>query len=122
MGDMSMQMEACRWYDEGLEAQRFESELTELHLLTGGNIYQRLDVVTVSAPVMFSLFESMITTSYVAWSQHFKAAAKMLEMRGAISCQSGFIHYVFRTVKIGAVSLGSLFHIDRVLVHGLGAD
>ncbi len=104
-GDMSMQMEACRWYDRGLEAQRLESERTELHLLTGGNIDQRLGVAAVSAPVMFSLFESMMTTSFVAWAQHLKAAAKMLEMRGAINCQSGLIHHVFRTVRIGAVSL-----------------
>ena len=122
MGDMSMQMEACRWYDKGLEAQRLESERTELHLLTGGNIDQRLGVAAVSAPVMFSLFESMMTTSVVAWSQHLKAAAKMLEMRGAINCQSGLIHHVFRTVRTGAVSLDLLFHLDKGFLHGLGAD
>ena len=103
-GDMSMQMEACRWYDKGLEAQRLESERTELHLLAGGNIDQRLGVAAISAPVMFSLFECVMATSFLAWSQHLKAAAKMLEMRGAINCQSGLIHHVFRTVRIGAVS------------------
>ena len=104
-GDMPMQIEACRWYDKGLEAQRLESERTELHLLTGGNIYQRLGVAAISAPVMFSFFECMMATSFVAWSQHLKAAAKMVEMRGAINCQSGLIHYVFRTVRMGAVSI-----------------
>ena len=104
-GDMPMQIEACRWYDKGLEAQRLESERTELHLLTGGNVHQRLGVAAISAPVMFSFFESIMATSSVAWSQHLKAAAKMLEMRGAINCQSGLIHYVFRTVRMGSVSV-----------------
>ena len=104
-GDKSMQIEACRWYDKGLKAQRLQSERTELHISTPGNIDQRLGVAAVSAPLMFALFESMMTTSYVAWSQHLKAAAKMLEIRGAINCQSGLIHDVFRTVRIGAVSL-----------------
>ena len=103
-GDMSMQMEACRWYDKGLEAQRLESERTELHLLAGGNIDQRLGVAAISAPVMFSLFECVMATSFLAWSHHLKAAAKMLEMRGAINCQSGLIHHVFCTVRIGTVS------------------
>ena len=121
-GDKSMQIEACRWYDKGLKAQRLQNERTELHISMPGNIDQRLGVAAVSAPLMFSLFESMMTTSYVAWSQHLKAAAKMLEIRGAINCQSGLIHHVFRTVRIGAVSLNWLFEIDRGLVHGLGAD
>ena len=102
-GDMSMQMEACHWYDKGLEAQRLESERIGLHLLTGGIISQKLGVAEVSAPVMFSLFESIVTTSFVAWAQHLKAAARMLEMRGAINCQSGLIHHVFRAVRIGTV-------------------
>ncbi len=103
--NMSMQIEACRWYDKGLEAQRLESERTELHLMNGGNIDQRLGAAAISAPIMFSLFESLMTTSFVAWAQHLKAAAKMLEMKGAISCQSGLIHHLFRTVRIGVVSL-----------------
>lgn len=112
-GDMPMQMEACRWYDKGLEAQRLESERTELHLLAGGNIVQRLGVAAISAPVMLSLFETMMATSFIAWSQHLKAAARMLEMRGAINCQTGLIHHVFRSVRIGAVSI-DCFTLTRI--------
>ena len=118
-GNISMQIEACRWYDKGLEAQRLESERTELHLINGGNVDQRLGVAAISAPIMFSLYESMMTTSFVAWAQHLKAAAKMLEMKGALNCQSGLIHHLFRTVRIGAVSLSQLFQLDRGFLHWL---
>ena len=104
-GNVSMQVEACRWYDRGLESQRLESQRTELQLRNGDSVHQRLDAATISAPLMFSLFESMMTTSFAAWSEHLKAAGKMLEMRGPEGCQTGLIHHLFRTVRVGAVSL-----------------
>ena len=33
-GDMPMQMEACRWYDKGLEAQRLENERNRAPLIS----------------------------------------------------------------------------------------
>ena len=104
-GDVSIQIEACRWYDKGLESQRLESQRTQLQLLLGDSVHQRLDAVTISAPLMFSVFESMMSTSFAAWSQHVEAAGKMTEMRGPENCQSGLIHHLFRAVRIGAVSL-----------------
>lgn len=104
-GDVSIQVEACRWYEKGLESQRLESQRTQLQLLHGDSVHLRLDAVTISAPLMFSVFESMMSTSFAAWSQHVKAAGKMIEMRGPENCQSGLIYRLFRTVRIGTVSL-----------------
>ncbi|KAK3170140.1 hypothetical protein OEA41_009526 [Lepraria neglecta] len=113
-GDVSIQVEACRWYDKGLESQRLESQRTQLQLLHGDSVHQRLDAVTISAPLMFSVFESMMSTSFAAWSQHVKAAGKMIEMRGPENCQSGLIHHLFRTVRIGAIYMGMTFERPSV--------
>lgn len=104
-GDLSMQNEACRWYDKGLEKQMLESQQTQLKLANGENVDDTLGVAAICAPILFSLFESLMTTSFAAWASHLRGAIKMLEMRGPENCQSGIIHQLFRTARLGAVSL-----------------
>ena len=117
-GDHAMQLEACRWYDKGLESQRLENQQMELQLSKGGNVDERINEATLCAPIMFSLFESLMTTSFNAWSEHMKAAGKMLEMRGPENCRDGIIHHIFRTVRLTAVSLS----LDVFVVHANSAQ
>lgn len=103
-GDAAMQREACHWYDKGLENQRLESHEMELQLANGARAADKISEATICAPIMFSLFESLMTTSFTAWAQHMTAAGKMLELRGPEKCQDGIIHHLFRSVRIGSVS------------------
>ena len=103
-GNKSMQAEACYWYDKGLEKQRLDSQQTQRQLANGVNIDESLGVATICAPILFSLFESLMDTSFAAWASHLKGAVRMLEMRGPENCQSGVIHQLFRSARLGAVS------------------
>lgn len=107
-GDAAMQLEACYWYDKGLESQRHESHETELQLARCGSAAGKISEATISAPILFSLFECLMTTSFAAWAQHITAAGKMLELRGPTMCQDGIIHHLFRSVRLGSVSLSIL--------------
>ena len=107
--DVGMQLEACHWYDRGLECQRLESHETELQLAKGESAADKISEATISAPILFSLFESLMTTSFAAWAQHITAAGKMLELRGPAKCQDGTIHHLFRSVRLGSVSSSVLW-------------
>ncbi len=107
-GDAAMQLEACYWYDKGLESQRHENHETELQLARCGSAASKISEATISAPILFSLFECLMTTSFAAWAQHITAAGKMLELRGPTMCQDGIIHHLFRSVRLGSVSLSIL--------------
>lgn len=108
-GDVAVQTEACRWYDKGLKKQVHESQQTQLRLTNGENLDDKLGVAAICAPIMFSLFESLMTTSFAAWASHLTGAIKLLEMRGPDACRSGVIHQLFRTARLGAVSLPHYF-------------
>lgn len=108
-----MQTEACRWYEKGLEKQIIEGQQTQLQLANGKNVDNRLGVAAICAPVLFSLFECLMTTSFAAWASHARAAVSLLEMRGPKNCQTGLIHHLFRTARLGAVSFAYRgLHID----------
>ena len=104
-GNQPMQLEACQWYEKGLESQRFENEQTELRLAQGEDIEEEISETWISAPIMLTLFESVMATSLISWTHHMRAAGKMMELRGPRSCQNGSIHYLFRTVRLTAVSV-----------------
>ena len=103
-GDQSMQLEACRWYGKGLQSQLLENERTQNILATGGNVKKKINEMTICSPIMFSIFESLMTTSGPAGGQHMQAAARMLEMMGPENCRHGNIHQLFRTVRLTTVS------------------
>ena len=105
MGDVSMQLEARRWYERGLESQRSENEQTELHLAHGDDLEEKISGTLISAPIMLCLFESVMSTDLFSWTHHMRAAGKMLELRGPRKCQAGSIHYLFRSVRLAAVSV-----------------
>lgn len=102
--DSKIQIEACRWYDMGLECQRLASRATEIGLANGGSTDEKISEASVCAPMMLSIFEHLITTSFASWCQHMIAAGRMLEMRGPENCQDGIMHNLFRIIRLCSVS------------------
>lgn len=96
-GDRSIEFESCRWYDRGLESQR-------LQLQTMVQQHKRvLDESTVLVPLLFCMFEVVMSTEEDAWIGHTQGAAKLLDMIGPQRCQTGQMHHLFRSVRISAV-------------------
>ncbi|KAL6713244.1 hypothetical protein ACLMJK_009365 [Lecanora helva] len=102
-GNVSMQVEACRWYDKGLRSQLLDTQQTDIQIMGGQNPEENISEAMIVAPVMFSLFESLMSTSFAAWSKHMLAAARMLEMRGPQGCQIGVIHLLFRRIRLATI-------------------
>lgn len=105
-GNVSFQTNACRWYVKGLETQRLQSQQYQLQLANGKDINDVITDASICAPIMFGIFETIMSTSLAAWAQHFKAAGKLLEMKGPEKCQRGLLHPLFRTVRLAAVYIG----------------
>ena len=103
-GNESIQMEACRHYAKGLESQLLDSKAHQLKMANGGQVAEIFNEETICATVMFSFFESIMSTSITGWAQHLAAAGKMMEMLGPERCRYGIVHNLFRTVRVGTVS------------------
>lgn len=99
-GDDSVKTEACRWYVKGLGLQR-----NELQKASSPGRGQQLDSTSVLAPLMFSIFETIMMTSKFGWVQHLHAACKFLEVIGPEACQDGLGYSLLRSVRLGVVSL-----------------
>lgn len=92
--DVSIKTEACRWYTRSLKGlQDLLSHKTSS--FTG-------DVIC--AVVMLTHFENLAGTSTEAWFQHVRGAVMMLESGGVESCREGFLHQLFRHLRILVVS------------------
>jgi len=94
-----LEVEAAKWYSKGLVAQQ-----QGLHLSASPKGYSPCRHKAIGAAVMFSYFESLITTVPVGWMQHYAAAIKMFEIAGPENCQTGLMHKFFRSIRIAAVS------------------
>lgn len=92
--DASIQAEACKWYSTSLRGLRC------LLSQQNPNFTDRV----ICATVMLTHFENLMGT-YRGWLQHVQAAAKMLEMSGPENCVDGFLHQIFRHLRLLAVSL-----------------
>jgi hypothetical protein len=92
--DVSIQMEACKWYMRALQGLQ--------HLLSRKISSFTGDIVC--AVVMLAHFENLAGTSTEAWFQHVQGAAMMLESGGAESCREGFLHQLFRHLRLLVVS------------------
>ena len=98
--DDIVKTEACRWYVKGLGLQR-----NELQRASSPERRQQLDCTSVLAPLMFSIFETIMMTNKTGWVQHFHAACKFLELIGPEACQDGLGYSLLRSVRVGVVSL-----------------
>ena len=91
--DTSIQTEACKWYSRSLQG---------LRSLLSHNIPQLTDRI-ICAIVMLSHFENIAGT-YGGWLQHVQGTATMLEMCGPENCRHGFLHQIFRHLRLLTVS------------------
>lgn len=95
--DQSIQTESCRWYARALETQRRRvSELSNNVALDGSMVF---------ISIMFAIFETAMSTVAGAWTRHACAAVKLIEMIGPESCQKGYLHHLFRTIRQTDVSV-----------------
>jgi hypothetical protein len=98
--DVSIQTEARKWYARALRDLR--SLL--LRRACTGNSAVSFDEDTICATVTLSHFETVAGTSVTAWVQHVGGASMMLETRGPEVCRFGFMHQLFRHIRLLTVS------------------
>ncbi|KAK1252214.1 hypothetical protein MKX08_003401 [Trichoderma sp. CBMAI-0020] len=93
-GDVSIKTEACRWYMRALQSLRHLLSLDDL----GSSLYSPES--TVCAAVMLIHFETSAGTSPKAWLPHVNGAASLLEAQGPERCRDGFMHQIFRHLRL----------------------
>lgn len=99
-GNLALQAEASDWYGRGMAEQRTELE----HLSTHPDD-QHFRFTGLLAPVMFSMFESIMVTNAAGSAQHLHAASRMLEILGPEACQDGVANSLFRSIRVAMVCL-----------------
>lgn len=108
--DASIKTEACRWYMRALQSLRYLLSLDDL----GSSLYSPES--TICAAVMLIHFETSAGTSPKAWLPHVNGAASLLEAQGPDRCRDGFMHQIFRHLRLQTVRL---FHFMNVLASGV---
>lgn len=98
-GDVSIKAEACRWYMRALQSLRYLLSLDD----SGSSLYSPES--TVCAAVMLIHFETTAGTSPKAWLPHVNGAASLLEAQGPERCRDGFMHQIFRHLRLQTVRL-----------------
>ncbi|GFP52821.1 beauvericin cluster-specific repressor BEA4 [Trichoderma asperellum] len=93
-GDVSIKAEACRWYMRALQSLRYLLSLDD----SGSSLYSPES--TVCAAVMLIHFETTAGTSPKAWLPHVNGAASLLEAQGPERCRDGFMHQIFRHLRL----------------------
>lgn len=92
--DVSIRTEANKWYVKALQGLRY--------LLAQQTGEFTGDVIC--SAVMLAHYETTAGTSGEAWFQHVQGAARMLQSGGPASCRDGFLHQLFRHLRLLAVS------------------
>lgn len=93
--DISIRTEANKWYIKALQGLR--CLLSQQTGVFTGDI--------ICSAVMLAHFETTAGTSGEAWLQHVLGAARMLESGGPASCRDGFLHQLFRHLRLLTVSI-----------------
>jgi len=110
-GNKDLEFEATRWYSKGLEAQRKKL----LDVSTTDHYDMEATNGAVCSAIVFSLFESIISTTPIGWLQHVTAAGRMLDIAGPERCQIGLMHMYFKSVRLSSVSLQSRLALTGML-------
>ncbi|KAJ5620689.1 hypothetical protein N7510_004673 [Penicillium lagena] len=92
--DVAIRTEACKWYMRAL--QGLQGVLSRNASPFTGDV--------ICAAVMLTHFETLAGTSDRAWYQHVQGASMMLETGGPESCRDGFLHQLFRHLRLLTVS------------------
>ncbi|KAL6900024.1 hypothetical protein GGI43DRAFT_55311 [Trichoderma evansii] len=93
-GDVSIKTEACRWYMRALQSLRYLLSLDD----SGSSLYSPESIVC--AAVMLIHFETSAGTCPKAWLPHVNGAASLLEAQGPDRCRDGFMHQIFRHLRL----------------------
>lgn len=99
-GDIAIQNEARKWYATALRDLR----TSVLSKGTSASHATPFNEDMVCSAVMLSHFETMAGTSLGSWFQHVDGASMMLETLGPQSCRTGFLHSIFRHLRLLTVS------------------
>lgn len=94
--DESIRSDAYQWYGKAL------SSFSSLLSLKQTNRRPGMESAICSA-VMMMHFETWANTTARSWHQHVQGAASLLEEVGAKQCQTGFLHGVFRHLRMQVV-------------------
>lgn len=92
--DVAIRTEACKWYMRAL--QGLQGVLSQNASPFTGDV--------ICAAVMLTHFENLAGTSEGAWYQHVQGASMMIETGGPGSCRDGFLHQLFRHLRLLTVS------------------
>lgn len=89
--DTAIQTEASRWYLRALQGLQHQLAHNASNTFSG-------DIIC--AAVMLTHFESLAGTASDAWFQHVRGASMMIAMGGPESCRQGFLHDIFRHLRL----------------------
>lgn len=98
--DISIQTGSRRAYVKALQARRAELNQDTSEQRGKGIVGSE---EAICATVMMCYFEMTFRTMPSAWMLHLDAAAAILVELGPEGCQEGFMHQLFRTVRLGIV-------------------
>jgi hypothetical protein len=101
--DLSIQMEASRWYEKALQIQiKRTNRDPEMIRRAPPNVEDIL------RPLMLTLFESSVCTSSLGWLHHVGAGARLIERLGPVACQTNPSHSIFLSIRLNSVSFSYL--------------
>lgn len=89
--DMAIQTEASRWYLKALQGLQHHLS-QQLPSSFSGDM--------ICTAVMLTHFESLAGTAPGAWFQHVRGASMMIARGGPESCCQGFLHNIFRHLRL----------------------
>ena len=84
---------------------QLESQLRQQQIDNGKRVDKRPGEAAIAASLLLSVFETVLGTVHAAWYHHLKAATELVKMIGPEKCQHGFMRVLFRSVRIGSVSI-----------------
>lgn len=89
--DIAIQTEASRWYLKALQGLQYHLS-QQLPSPFSGDM--------ICTAVMLTHFESLAGTAPGAWFQHVRGASIMIARGGPESCCQGFLHNIFRHLRL----------------------
>jgi hypothetical protein len=96
-------VEAFDWYSVGLQQQR-----RKLKQILGSSRIEPPSAELICMPMMLSFFEVLCSTSSLGYFQHLIGATTLLQIRGPEDCKHGFLHLLFKSLRIQMVNISIL--------------
>jgi hypothetical protein len=96
-------VKAFDWYGVGLQQQQ-----RQLKQIIGPSRIKPPSAELICMPIMLSFFEVLCSTSSLGYFQHLLGATTLLQIRGPEDCKRGFLHLLFRSLRIQMVNFSIL--------------